>query len=92
MLKTDNNFSEFKFQDLNVIASSLCTMENPLSLDGAMEKLEHFYLNQENYCMLLMTPIITDVLQLLPHQMGRELFQEVLKVKLEFGKYLNKLK
>jgi hypothetical protein len=67
-------------------------MENPLFLDGAMEKLEHSYLNQENYCMLLMTRTITDVLQLLPHQMVQELSQEVLKVKLESGKYLNKLK
>ena len=92
MLKIGNNFWEFKSQALNVIVSSLCMMANLLFQDGVTVKSEHFYLNLENYCMWSMMLIITDAHQSQLHQMEQELFQEVLKVKLESGKYPNKHK
>lgn len=63
MQKTDNNFLEFKFQDLNVTVYSLCMMENQSYQVGVMEKLELSYLNLENCFLSLMMLIITDVQQ-----------------------------
>ena len=52
MQKIDSNFWEFKFLGLNATAFSLCMMENPSFQAGAMEKLEHFYLNLVNFFTL----------------------------------------
>ena len=57
-----------------------------------MAKLEHFYLNLENFCMLLMMLIIMGALQSMLHQTDKELFQEEPKAKFESGKSQNKPK
>lgn len=60
MLRIAKNFSEFKFRDLNVIVFSSCMMENQSFQVGVTVRLEHSYLNLENYCMSLTMHIITD--------------------------------
>lgn len=50
-VKTDSNFLESKFQDLIAIALHSCRMGSPLFQDGLMAKLEHSFLNQENFYM-----------------------------------------
>jgi len=57
-----------------------------------MVKLELSYLNQESCCMLLMMLITMDAQQSPLPLMAKELFQEELKEKFEFGKLLNKRK
>jgi len=61
-VKIDNSYSEFKYQDWTVIALPSCMMENLLSQDGQMVKLELFYLNLVNYCTSS-TMLITTVAQ-----------------------------
>lgn len=55
-----------------------------------MEKLEPFCLNQENFFMLSMMPIIMDAPQLQPLLMDKGSFLAALKDRLEFGRSQNK--
>ena len=55
-----NNYSGYKFLDLNALVFILCRMGSQLFQDGLTGKLEHFCPNQGNYYMLLMMRIIMD--------------------------------
>lgn len=67
-------------------------MVNQLFLVGMTVKSEPFYLSQENYYMLLLMHIYTELVLLLVLLIVLELFQEDLKVKLEYGKLEDKLR
>jgi hypothetical protein len=57
-----------------------------------MVKLDLSSHNQENYNLSLMMLISKELLLWLPLLIVKELFQEVMKEKLESGKLVNKLK
>jgi hypothetical protein len=65
---------------------------NQFFQDGTMEKLELSYHNLVNSSMLLMMLITMELLLLHPLITVKELYQEVWKVKLEYGELENKHK